>query len=44
MSVTIQTHKGEQDYVFQRSEKFSSLHFLYNIEQIDQTGQEPKAW
>jgi len=35
VSVTIQTHKGEQDYVLQRSEKFSSFHFFCIIEQIN---------
>ncbi len=41
MSGTIQTHKGEQNYLFQRSEKLSTLHFLYNIEQMDKKGQAP---
>jgi hypothetical protein len=34
MSATLQTHQREQDYVLQRSEKFSPLHFLCKIEQI----------
>ena len=43
MSGTLQTHEGEQNYLFERSEKLSALHFLYNIEQIDGRGQAPQV-
>ena len=39
MSVTIQTHKREQDYVLQRSEEFSLFHFFCKIEQIERRSQ-----
>jgi hypothetical protein len=42
MSATILTHQREQDYVLQRSEKFSPLHFLCKIEQI-RDGVKPHA-
>ncbi len=35
MRIAVQTHQGKQNYLFQRSEKFSSLHLFYKIEQID---------
>jgi len=34
MGASIQTRQGQQDYVFQRSEKFSTLHLFCNIEQM----------
>jgi hypothetical protein len=42
MSASLQTCEGQQDYVLQRSEKFSPFHLFCNIEQITARGQEAK--
>jgi len=42
MSASLQTCQRQQDYVLQRSEKFSTFHLFCNIEQISPSGQAVK--